>query len=372
MVIRANSKPDSDRGEPQRASPPPQILAIAVDAPRYTISGEEAERLLRSLATQWERRPEPLVRILQHTGIETRHTVYEGDAVIAEHTLGERNRRYIETSLEMGEQVVRRALQKARLEPRDIDAFISVSCTGFMLPSIDAYLMNRLGMKPEMRRQPITELGCAAGAVALSRAREQLQVYPRSHVLLLSIELPSLTFQPNDRRLSQLVSSMIFADGAAAVVLGPGGQEPGLALIASRTYTIPGTLDEMGYDLDEAGFHIVLTPAVPDLIKNSIRPQVAALLEEQGAGLSDLRWCAMHPAGPKVLVFAEEALNLTREQLAPSWKVLKEYGNMSSASVLFVLDEMLRNSPPRPGELGAIVAFGPGVSGEIVLARWEG
>ena len=347
-----------------------QVLSIAVDAPRHALTSDTAENLLRTVASRWGERPEPLVRILKHTCIETRHTVYQGEAVIAEHTLGERNRSYIETSLELGERVVRRALEMAGRQPRDIDTFISVSCTGFMLPSIDAHLINRLGMNEQTRRLPITELGCAAGAVGLSRAREQLQVYPRSQVLLLAIELPSLTFQPTDRRLTQLVSSMIFADGAAAVVLGP-EEGAGPSLIASRTYTIPETLSEMGYDLDEEGFHIVLSPAVPELIKNTIRPQVAGLLAEHGASLSDLGWCAMHPAGPKVLKLTQEALNLTPEQLAPSWKILKEYGNMSSASVLFVLAELMR-SPPRAGELGVIIAFGPGVSGEIVLARWEG
>lgn len=368
MPYAAKPKPAPAQRPHADAPSSANILSIAVDAPQHALSSDRAEELLRTLASQWGLRPDPLVRILQHTGIETRHTVYENESVIAQHTLGERNRSYIATSLELGECVVRRALGKAGRQPTDIDAVISVSCTGFMLPSIDAHLINRLGMKEQTRRLPITELGCAAGAVGLSRAREQLQVYPRSHVLLLAIELPSLTFQPNDRRLSQLVSSMIFADGAAAVVLGTGGAA-GPSLIGSRTYTIPHTLNEMGYDLDEEGFHIVLTPAVPELIKSTIRPQVAGLLAEHGASLSDLRWCAMHPAGPKVLKLTQEALNLTPKQLEPSWKILKDYGNMSSASVLFVLEEMMR-SPPRAGELGVVIAFGPGVSGEIVLARW--
>ena len=348
-----------------------RILSIATDAPPYTLSGETAERLLHKLAARWERRPEPLVRILQNTGIESRHTVFEGDDVIADHTLGQRNELYVSTCIELGEQVVRRALDEAGLAPCDIDAFISVSCTGFMLPSVDAHLINRLRMNANARRLPITELGCAAGAVALTRAWEQLQVYPRSHVLVLSVELPSLTFQPNDRRLTQLVSSMLFADGAAAVVLGAKTGGCGPSLLGSRSYTIAGTLGEMGYNLDEDGFHIVLSPTVPELIKKTIRPQIAALLEEHGASLADLRWCAMHPAGPKVLNLVAEELGLSRQQLAPSWNVLKDYGNMSSATVLFVLAEMMRHAPARPGDLGAIVAFGPGLSGEIVLARWE-
>jgi alkylresorcinol/alkylpyrone synthase len=353
------------------------VLSIATAAPSHRLSGEMAAGLLRKLAARWDRRPEPLVRILRNTGIEWRHTVYEGDDIIGDHTLGERNALYAGACLELGERVVRQALVDAQLRPQEIDAFISVSCTGFMLPSIDAYLINRFEMKPETRRLPITELGCAAGAVGLTRAWEQRQVYPRGNVLLLSIELPSLTFQPNDRRLTQLVSSMLFADGAAAAVIGERNTaaDPaptGPSLLGSRSYTVPGTLEEMGYNLDQDGFHIVLSPRIPELIKNTIRPQVLALLEEHGTSLAEVRWCAMHPAGPKVLDLVAEELGLTPQQLAPSWKVLKDYGNMSSATVLFVLGEMIRDAPACHGDLGLIIAFGPGLSGEIVLARWQG
>jgi alkylresorcinol/alkylpyrone synthase len=330
-----------------------------------------AETLLRRLAAVWGMRDERLVRILQNTGIDSRHTVYPSEAVIAEHSLGERNRSYIDASLELGERVARRAIEQGGLSAAEIDAFISVSCTGFMLPSIDAHLFNRLGMSRQIRRLPITELGCAAGAVGLTRAWEQVQVHPDAHVLLLSVELPSLTFQRNDRRLTQLVSSMLFSDGAAAVVLNGRRHGAGPSLLGSRSYTIPATLTEMGYDLDEDGFHIVLSAAVPELIRATLGPQVAGLLREHGFSLSDLRWCAMHPAGPKVLKLVEQELRLTPEQLAPSWRILRDYGNMSSATVLFVLAEMMRNPTARPGEVGVIVAFGPGLSGEIVLARWE-
>lgn len=364
----ASSKRPVQAKQPRAAA---QIQAIATAVPRHTISSEVAENLVRNLAAVWKLRPERLINILQHTRIESRHTVYPAEAVLAEHTLGERNRAYVATSLELGEQVVRRALDQAGVAAEEIDAFITVSCTGFMLPSIDAYLIDRLRMSPQIRRLPITELGCAAGAVGLTRAWEQLQIDPACRVLLLSIELPSLTFQPNDRRLTQLVSSMLFADGAAAVVVGGSRGRPGPTLLGSRSYTIPNTLGEMGYELDQDGFHIILSAAVPELIRDTIRPQIAGLLDEHGLSMADLRWCAMHPAGPKVLDVVAQELGLANEQLAASWKILKEYGNMSSATVLFVLAEMMRHPPAEPGDVGVIVAFGPGLSGEIVLARWE-
>jgi predicted naringenin-chalcone synthase len=309
--------------------------------------------------------------VLQNSAIEWRHSVYSEQEVLEEHSLGERSKQYKSTSIALAERMTRKALQQARLEPQDIDAIVSVSCTGYMLPSIDAHLINRLEMREDTRRLPITELGCSAGAAGLTRAWEQLQAYPGARVLLISVELPSLTFQPHDQRSCQLISSIIFADGAAAVIVGPEDGRPGPVLLGSRSYTMPAALGEMGYDLDETGFHIQLSVHIPDYIKDTIGEQVRRLLADHGASMSDIRWCAMHPAGPKVLRMVEEEFRFTNGQLAPSWKVLKEYGNMSSAAVLFVLEEMLRNPPARDGDLGLIVAFGPGVSGEIVLARWR-
>jgi alkylresorcinol/alkylpyrone synthase len=228
-----------------------------------------------------------------------------------------------------------------------------------------------MGLSPNIRRTPITELGCVAGAVGLARAWEELQVYPDSNVLLLSVELPTLTFQRNDARAAQIISSMIFTDGAAAVVLSNKPRRPSPRLLGRRMYTAPGSLDDMGYNLDGDGLHIVLSSGVPFLIQRTLPAQVDALLAAHGLGRSDLKWFAMHPAGPKILSLVEQEMGIGPEQLAASWHVLRNYGNMSSAAVLFVLAEMLRNAPARPGDHGVIVAFGPGISGEIVLARWE-
>jgi alkylresorcinol/alkylpyrone synthase len=210
-----------------------------------------------------------------------------------------------------------------------------------------------------------------AGAVGLARAWEELHVYPDSNVLLLAVELPTLTFQRNDSRAAQVISSMIFTDGAAAVILSNRPRRPSPRLLGRRMYTMPRTLDDMGYNLDNDGLHIVLSSGVPSLIQRTLPAEVDALLATRGLTRSDLKWFAMHPAGPKVLTLVEQELGLGPEQLAASWKVLRRYGNMSSAAVLFVLAEMLENAPAQPGDLGLIVAFGPGISGEVVLARWE-
>jgi alkylresorcinol/alkylpyrone synthase len=354
-----------------RAEAVVRIASIATGNPPHLIDNHQAARIMTRYTRRLGLKPEPFLRILANTRIESRYTVLGEDQVDAPMPLRQRNDLYIEQCLELGERVAREAIAAAGLTPAAIDSVISVSCTGYMIPAMDAYLLNRMGLSPNIRRTPITELGCIAGAVGLARAWEELQVYPDSNVLLLAVELPSLTFQPNDHRPTQIISTMIFTDGAAAAVLSGRSRRPSPRLLGRRMYTMGGTLGDMGYHLDNDGLHIVLSPAVPHLIGRTLAAQVDALLAQHDLVRADLRWFAVHPAGPKVLELIEEGLGIDRAQLAASWKVLGKYGNMSSAAVLFVLAEMVANPPARPGDPGLIVAFGPGLSGEIVLARWE-
>jgi alkylresorcinol/alkylpyrone synthase len=348
-----------------------RIVSIATGNPAHAIGREQAAQIMIRHAQRLRLNTERFLEILENTQIESRYAVLSGDELDAPLSLKQRNDLYIEKSIELGERVARAAIAQAGLTPADVGSIISVSCTGYMVPAVDAYLLNRMGLSPNIRRTPITELGCVAGASGLARAWEELQVYPDSNVLLLAVELPTLTFQPNDSRAAQIISSMIFTDGAAAVVLSNRPRRPSPRLLGRRMYTMPRTLDDMGYNLDDDGLHIVLSSGVPSLIQRTLPAEVDALLAAHGLARSDLKWFAMHPAGPKVLTLVEQAFGLGSEQLAASWKVLRRYGNMSSAAVLFVLAEMLETAPARPGDLGLIVAFGPGISGEVVLARWE-
>jgi alkylresorcinol/alkylpyrone synthase len=348
-----------------------RIVSIATANPAHVIDRDEASRILIRHAQRLRLNEAHFLEILGNTQIESRYAVLSGDELDAPLPFEQRNDLYIEQCIELGERVARDAIAEAGLGPGDIDSIISVSCTGYMIPALDAYLLNRMGLSPSIRRTPITELGCVAGAVGLARAWEELHVYPDSNVLLLSVELPSLTFQRTDARAAQIISSMIFTDGAAAVVLSNRPRGPSPRLLGRRMYTIPTTIDDMGYNLDGDGLHIILSSGVPALIQRTLSAQVDALLGPHGLARSDLKWFAMHPAGPKVLTLVERELGLGPDHLAASWKVLRRYGNMSSAAVLFVLAEMLENPPAQPGDPGIIVAFGPGITGEILLARWE-
>jgi alkylresorcinol/alkylpyrone synthase len=348
-----------------------RIVSIATANPVHRIDREQAERVLTRHAARLRLNEERFLAILGSTQIESRYSVLSDAEIDAPLSLKQRNDLYIEQTLELAERVARAAIARAGLTPGDIHSVISVSCTGYMIPAVDAYLLNRMGLSPNIRRTPITELGCVAGAVGLARAWEELHVYPDANILLLSVELPSLTFQPNDARASQIISSMIFTDGAAGVVLSNRPVRSSPRLLGRRMYTMPDTLDDMGYNLDGDGLHIILSSGVPSLIQRTLPAEVDALLGLHGLTRSELKWFAIHPAGPKVLTLIEQELGLGPQQLSASWKVLRRFGNMSSAAVLFVLAEMLEDQPAQPGDLGIIVAFGPGISGEIVLARWE-
>jgi predicted naringenin-chalcone synthase/protein-S-isoprenylcysteine O-methyltransferase Ste14 len=243
---------------------------------------DQAARIVTRYTRRLGLKPETYLRILRNIRIESRYAVLSEDQVDAPMPLKQRNDLYIEQCLQLGERVARDAIARAGLMPADIDSIISVSCTGYMIPAMDAHLLNHMGLSTNIRRTPLTELGCIAGAVGLARAWEELQVYPDSNVLLLSVELPSLTFQPNDPRPTQVISSMLFTDGAAAVVLSGRSNRPSPRLLGRRMYTMSDTLGEMGYNLDDDGLHIVLSPAVPHLIQRTLVPQVDALLARHG------------------------------------------------------------------------------------------
>jgi len=309
-----------------------------------------------------------LLRMASRCGVERRFLVRPLAETIAEVDLGERSRVYAQHAVELAALAASRALDESGFEARAIDLIISVSCTGYMLPSIDAYLVARLGLRPDVRRLPITELGCVAGAAGLSRAADFLRAYPEALVLLVAVETPSLTFQPADASPDNLVSALIFGDGAAAAVVG-GDSAAGCDILDSASLLAPGTLGEMGFDLRDNGFWVVLSGAVPDLLRQGLRDLVTPLLARHELSREDIDFFCVHPGGPKILNAAAETLGIECG-LEHSWGVLRDYGNLSSASILFVL-RRLHEHPPAGGALGLLLAFGPGLSLEALLVRWN-
>jgi alkylresorcinol/alkylpyrone synthase len=304
--------------------------------------------------------------VVDNSLIEQRHFVMPVEEIIVERSLGERNTLYREWSIKLGSEAAHSALARAGLTPSEVDVLITVSCTGFMIPSLDAVLMNEMGFRRDVRRLPVTELGCGAGAAGLAMARDFIMARGGGTALLIAVEVPSLTFQPKDSSGAHLVSCALFGDGAAAAVV-TSHELPGPVIRATSSYTFPNSLDAMGFDLRDAGFHIILSKDVPALVRNEIREVTAGFLAACGIRFDQLSFFVLHPGGQKLLKYVEEELGINSRATASAWHVMARYGNLSSATVLFVLDEELRSQPPPPGSLGLAVAFGPGFTGEFLL-----
>jgi alkylresorcinol/alkylpyrone synthase len=246
-----------------------------------------------------------------------------------------------------------------------------VTVTGLATPSIDARVANRLGLPRHVKRLPVFGLGCVAGASGLARCADLMAAHPGGIAVLMSVELCSLTFQPGDRSMANIVATGLFGDGACAVVLA-GRDHPGRgpAIVASRSVFYPGTQDVMGWEVSEKGFKLVLSPGIAGLIREHLRPDVDGFLAEHGLRRSDVRDWMVHTGGPKVFTAIEQALELSAEALESTRSVLRSRGNLSSASVLVVMNDVLKRRKPPEGTWGLMLAVGPGFCSEMVLVRW--
>ncbi len=286
-------------------------------------------------------------------------------------TFQQRNDAWTRAAVELGEQVVRQALDKAGLTARDVDHIFFVTVTGLSTPSIEARLANRLGFRSDLKRTPIFGMGCVAGAAGTARAADYLRAFPTHTALVLSVELCSLTLQREDLSIPNIIASGLFGDGAACLVMqGAQAGAKGPRAVASQAVFYPDTERIMGWDIVDSGFKVVLSAKVPNLVRDHIRGNVDDFLSAHGLKRSDIRHWVAHTGGPKVLQAFEESLELPRKALARSWASLKEVGNLSSASVLFVLDEILQSGEARPGDWGVLMAMGPGFCAELVLLQW--
>jgi len=349
------------------------IVATATAVPPHSATQAQVKAAFAQLLALSPKRLAAVMAIFDNSQIERRHSVYPLQAVGQRRALTETMRDYRQHAIALGRDVASRALAGARLGAGEIDLFITVSCTGIMIPSLDAYLATEMGFRSDVRRLPITELGCFGGAAALARARDFLCGFPDANVLVVAVELPSLSLQLEDLSLDNLVSSALFGDGAAAVVL-RGGSTPGYAkgvrVLETLSHIFPDSTNALGFDLQTDGFHCVLSKTVPALLKSEIAPLVDKLAARAGLTRQDLTCFVLHPGGKRILGCVEEELLLTREDTQPSWDVLREYGNQSSASVLFVLHEWITNRKPPSGAHGLLAAFGPGLSTELLLLQW--
>lgn len=344
------------------------IVATATAVPEHLINQAEALACARALPVG-PRRGASVQAIFERAGVRQRYLARPLEWVMAPRPLSESSRAYQAHAVPLGRRAAAECLARAGLSARDVDLLITVSCTGLMIPSLDAYLVNELGFRPDVRRLPITELGCAGGAAALARAADFVRAYPDANVLVVAVELASMTFQPHDGSMANVVSGALFGDGAAAALVS-GRAGSGARILDTASHLFPDSYDAMGFDLRETGLHIILSRDVTDLIRTELRPVATRLLDRNGLTRADLTFFVLHPGGRRIMEMMQAELAIPAEQVQPSWDVLATYGNLSSATVLFVLDEWLaRRQRPR-GERGMMGAFGPGFSAELLLLEW--
>jgi alkylresorcinol/alkylpyrone synthase len=349
------------------------LLTIERYVPPFRYSQEEVTRHVGAWLGD-DPTARRLMSVYAAAGVHTRGSVVPIEDVFHPLDFESQNDRYREIACRAGTDLVRRALDRAELTPGEVGLVVSVSCTGFMIPAVDAYVADALGMGPRLVRLPITESGCAGGVVALARAHDYLSRHPRQAALVLGIEFASLTFQRWDRSATNVVSTAIFGDGAAAVVLvgrdHPRARAGVAAVVDSESLFFPGTTHLMGFRLRNQGLQIVLDRDLAPFVRREVGRAVRSFLVARGLQREDVTRWVMHPGGRRIIEVMAECLALGPTDLAPTEKVLAEHGKMSSVTVLFVLDEMLRAGGVRCGERGVLGAFGPGFGAEFALLEF--
>ena len=347
-----------------------RILAVAPELPEYSYPQAEITRELVPLITHGDAHRAVMERTHAHSGIGTRHTALPLERYRDLGSFRETNDIFIEVATDLCETALTRALADSGLAPTDIDFIMFTSVTGISAPSIDALLVQRLGMRPDVKRLPSFGLGCLAGAAGLARVNDYLEGHPTGVGVLLSVELCSLTLQRGDESMANFVATGLFGDGAAAVVMVGDGHPlaAGPRIVATRSATYPDSTEVIGFLVGGTGFEIVLSPGVADVIEQHFGVDAASFLHANGLSLDEIDTWVAHPGGPKVLDAFASSLGVDRSAFAASWASLERVGNLSSAAVLHVLADTLAVEGPK--QHGLLFALGPGVSAEFVLLEW--
>ncbi|MFF4318002.1 type III polyketide synthase [Streptomyces sp. NPDC001568] len=316
-----------------------------------------------------------LRRVHASVRVGSRHLALPLERYGPDPSFGETNAQFVRTALDLGALAVARALTRSTLGAGDLDLVMSTTVTGLATPSLEARLASRVGLRPDVRRVPLFGLGCAAGAAGLGRLHDHLTGRPGDAALLLSTELCSLTLQPRDTSMANLVAGALFGDGAGAL-LAVGDEHPlhafgsGPSVIASRSRLYPGTEHLLGWDIGDWGFRMVLGRELPELVRLHVAEEIETFLAGHDLKPSDVDAWICHPGGPKILDVLSTALGLPEHAFAASRRSLAAVGNLSSASVLHILGDVQAAGPPAPGSVGLMLAFGPGFASELVLLRW--
>jgi len=347
-----------------------KITTVTKCLPEYTRTTAEIITFLDAwLAGQDERFIRKVKKIFANAMVDQRYSIMSPEEVFSNTSFEARNEIYMREVIKLGSKVLQKALDQASWKPEALDYIITVSCTGIMIPSLDAYLINNLGLRPDVVRLPVTEMGCAAGISGMIYARNFLKANPGKRAAVIAIESPAATFQLEDFSMANIVSAAIFGDGAACVLLSSYEDDLGPELIDDEMFHFKESTDLMGFQLRNSGLQMVLSAEVPDHIEKHFPAIIHPFLQRNGLAIADVTHLIFHPGGKKIVQLVEGLFSSLGKNLDDTREILRQYGNMSSATVLYVLERIMA-SPPAPGDYGLMLSFGPGFSAQRILLKW--
>lgn len=347
-----------------------KIQAVAKALPQYSRTTEEIIPFLDLwLAGQEDRFVRKVKKIFENAAVDKRYSIMSPEEVFNSTSFEEKNDIYVREVTILARTCLKGALEKAGLLPHDLDYIITVSCTGIMIPSMDAYLINEMQLRQDIIRLPVTEMGCAAGISGMIYAKKFLEANPGKRAAVIAVESPTATFQLDDFSMANIVSAAIFGDGAACVILSSFEEDKGPEIIAEEMYHFFDAIHMMGFKLTNTGLQMVLDVEVPERIAAHFPDIVHPFLAKNGTSIGEINHLIFHPGGKKIIQTVEELFGGLGKNIDDTKEVLRLYGNMSSATVLYVLELMMDKGIPA-GDKGLMLSFGPGFSAQRILLQW--
>lgn len=347
-----------------------KIVTTAKQLPQYSRETKDILPMLEGwLDGQDERFIKKVKKIFEGAAVDKRYSIMEPQEVFTATSFEEKNDIYTREVILLGEQVLQKALEKADWDPKTLDYIITVSCTGIMIPSLDAYLINKMNLRQDIVRLPVTEMGCAAGISGIIYAKNFLKANPQKRAAVIAVESPTATFQHDDFSMPNIVSAAIFGDGAACCLLSSYEDDPGPEILQEEMYHFYEAEHMMGFKLTNTGLQMVLDIEVPDTIASNFDDIIHPFLQKNNLEIKDIDHMIFHPGGKKIVTTVESLFAGLGKNIDDTKEVLKQYGNMSSATVLYVLERIMDGNP-KSGEKGLMLSFGPGFSAQRVLLQW--
>ncbi len=347
-----------------------KIVSVAKQLPKYSRTTEEIIPFLDAwLVNQDDRFVRKVKKIFEGAAVDKRYSIMDPKEVFTKTSFEERNDIYVREVIDLGEKVLEKTLKKANWKPESLDYIITVSCTGIMIPSLDAYLINSLKLRQDIVRLPVTEMGCAAGISGIIYAKNFLKANPNKRAAVIAVESPTATFQLDDFSMANIVSAAIFGDGAACVLLSSHDSDIGPEIQAEEMYHFYDNIDMMGFKLTNSGLQMVLDVEVPETIANHFPDIIHPFLAKNNLKINDVDYLIFHPGGKKIITTVENLFSDLGKNIDITKEILRLYGNMSSATVLYVLEQIMENLPKK-GKKGLMLSFGPGFSAQRVLLEF--